>query len=839
MTRTLIAALVFIFMLLGLERAAHAQLLSPGPLSKAHHSLEGDTHCSDCHSSGKQVSQSACLKCHSDLGGRINAGQGLHGRQYKGQPCQGCHVEHLGATPTKWPSGGPTSLDHGQTGWPLNGPHKTACNKCHTKAMPASGSTTYLGLSSTCTSCHKDQHAGRFGATCTDCHAETTWNDLKLGTFNHELANFKLRGAHTTVACANGKCHGAPPKYVGLKFALCGDCHTDPHAGKLGTGCADCHEDTKWKPVTFRGANAKHPGISLANGHAPVACGRCHDRGNLASPSRGSACVSCHKAIHKAPFGNACGNCHGMIVWTGLPRSIGLASHPKTAYPLTGKHEEVNCAGCHKPSVPRDQRYRQVAFARCIDCHQDKHSGEFAKTDGGDCKGCHSTAGYRPTLFGVDEHAQTKYPLAGKHSAASCSSCHTSPRPLLDLHVTKQVCADCHQNPHGDQFATQMAKGGCAECHAPAGWHVPKIDHSIWPLTGAHGTTPCDSCHHPTDQDRKAGHGASYRGVTRVCSGCHDDAHLGQFRLTKPVLECDKCHATSNFKIPEIRSQSDDGMGAHRRARQDRMREVSRASDGRGHADDALANALARVHVLSREPAQRAPRARAERGGVRRADVQRGAGVAASELHRRRRVQRVSLDDRVELEGRERRRRREVRSCDDRISAHRSTLANVVHLVSQLDDDQTRMRVVSRRCAPREALAAVRQLPLVGDVPPNAAARDASHDALPTDGDARARGLQPMPRARERAAIHRRAHRVLRVPPERLQPAGDFPAPSDGDDARAPARLQHVSPRRRMGAREHSGAIVERAHEWNAARAADARRAVPDFVRLAPRRIVQ
>jgi hypothetical protein len=97
-----------------------------------------------------------------------------------------------------------------------------------------------------------------------------------------------------------------------------------------------------------------------------------------------------------------------------------------------------------------------------------------------------------------------------------------------------------------------MAKGGCAECHAPAGWHVPKIDHSIWPLTGQHSNTPCDSCHHPTDADRKAGKGASYRGVTRVCSGCHDDAHLGQFRLTQPVLECDKCHSTQNFKIPNF-----------------------------------------------------------------------------------------------------------------------------------------------------------------------------------------------------------------------------------------------------------------------------------------------
>src|SRR5206468_4272539 len=57
------------------------------------------------------------------------------------------------------------------------------------------------------------------------------------------------------------------------------------------------------------------------------------------------------------------------------------------------------------------------------------------------------------------------------------------------------------------------------------------------------------SCHHPTDADRKAGRGASYRGLPRKCGGCHDDPHLGQFRLTEPVLECDACHSTSAFKI--------------------------------------------------------------------------------------------------------------------------------------------------------------------------------------------------------------------------------------------------------------------------------------------------
>jgi hypothetical protein len=555
-------------LVIALARVAAAQLLSPGPLSRAHSSIEGDARCGDCHSTGKRVDQAACLKCHGDLGARIAAGQGLHGLQYRNQPCEKCHVEHLGVATSqiRWPGGDPSKLDHAQTGWPLDGAHRTTtCNKCHGK-VNTRGVATFLGLSQACTACHKDAHDGRFGSTCTSCHDETAWGNLHFQGFDHDRARFALRGAHTTVPCV--KCHSDPPKYVDLKFALCGDCHRDPHAGRLGAGCADCHDETRWKPVSFNHSGAKHPGLSLGGGHSGVACGTCHDRGNLASPSKGSECVSCHRPVHEAPFGRACDSCHSSIQWLGLPRSVGLAAHQRTVYPLTGRHVDVACANCHRPDLPTAQRFRKVAFARCADCHEDQHRGEFASADRGECKPCHTTNGYHPTLFGVDLHASTTFPLIGKHVAAPCYACHTTPRPRVDLHVAKQACADCHANPHGDQFANEMAQGGCAHCHAPRAWDLPTIDHSIWPLVGAHATGQCDSCHHPTPEDRKAGHGASYRGIPRNCSGCHDDAHLGQFRLTRPVFECDRCHSTNAFKISGFDHEAVTGWaltGAHER----------------------------------------------------------------------------------------------------------------------------------------------------------------------------------------------------------------------------------------------------------------------------------
>ncbi|HVU03272.1 MAG TPA: hypothetical protein VHE30_16040 [Polyangiaceae bacterium] len=546
--RTLVVVLLA-FWGLGLARLAYAQLLSPGPLSKAHASLEGDQHCNDCHSSGKRVSQGGCLNCHADIGAKIAAGQGLHGLRYKGKPCESCHVEHLGGGGTiRWPGGAPSKLDHSQTGWPLEGAHAgTPCNKCHDKGN-ARGAHTYLGLSTACASCHKDPHDGRFGPTCKSCHDEQTWKNVKTDSFNHDLARFILRGAHQTTPCA--KCHSEPPRWTGFDFAACTDCHRDVHRGKFGPTCTNCHNESRFKPAVMK--PGAHPGTSLANGHSTVACRTCHDRGNLLPPSRGVACVSCHKPVHEAAFGNACATCHGTIQWLGLARAVSLAAHEKTAYPLTGQHESVDCARCHKPNLPESARYRELAFDRCVDCHEDAHRGEFSSRDKGECGHCHSTGGFRKTSFGVLAHASTRFPLEGTHTASPCSSCHKGSHPLLDLHVQGKACTDCHENPHGTQFSKEMAQGGCAHCHAPTGWHLPKIDHSTWPLTGAHATAECDACHHPTDEDRKSGRGASYRGIPRKCGGCHDDPHLGQFRLSEPSLECNRCHGTTEFRIPSF-----------------------------------------------------------------------------------------------------------------------------------------------------------------------------------------------------------------------------------------------------------------------------------------------
>jgi hypothetical protein len=533
-----------------LGAAPAAAQFSPGELHEAHADLDDD--CARCHARGEAVVAAKCLGCHDALEARIRARAGLHGASYQGKPCENCHIEHLGRKSRliRWPGGDMRKLDHADAGWELGGSHAPlACLECHTDKT-SGGRTTFLGQTTACESCHEDPHPRRLGATCTGCHTDTTWDEVDLDRFDHGLARYPLAGRHRAVACAS--CHGTPAKYRGLAFASCRDCHADPHEGRFaaqGKPCESCHSvETAWDAIEQR-IRKNHPGLSLKNGHDRLACERCHDRGNDRAPSKGDRCASCHREVHEAPFGKACESCHASIRWLGLPEEIGRRAHASTAYPLEGKHAAVGCARCHDAKQPAAKRYRELTYDRCVGCHADLHAGEFAARDGGECGACHTTAGFTPTTFGAAAHATTAFPVDGQHLAAPCSSCHpVAARPRLELRQPKQACADCHDDPHGGQFAAEMAEAGCARCHSTAGWSAPRIDHSGWPLTGAHAAAACARCHGEVSTSPEAG-SAAFRGIPRDCEGCHEDLHGGQFRLSEPRRACTSCHDTETFRI--------------------------------------------------------------------------------------------------------------------------------------------------------------------------------------------------------------------------------------------------------------------------------------------------
>ncbi len=531
-------------------RHTQAQLLSPGPLTRAHAEVEGDANCARCHQSGRRVGATLCFECHDDLGRRVSAGRGLHGTEYRGRDCGTCHVEHVGAGAplVRWPGGRREGFDHRMAGWPLEGGHAgVTCDRCH-DGHTSTGTRSYLGESTACRSCHEDPHEGRMGNECTTCHTVERWNRVSMEGFDHSHTRFALRGAHTSVACAG--CHGSPARYRGIAFSTCSSCHEDPHEGRFEQACSTCHTETSWNELS--GLREGHPGLSLGGGHAEVRCERCHDAGTSAPPSRGTTCVSCHHRVHEADLGTNCISCHASIRWMGLRRPVGLRAHEHTPFPLNGRHADVDCEGCHSPDQPRDVRFRQLTFDTCGACHSDPHGGELTDLEGGDCAGCHDDGGFRPSHFGVASHTHASFPLDGRHESVPCSSCHGSTRPRVSFRIAESTCASCHENPHREEFAAEMAAGGCATCHETAGWDRPRIDHTSFPLTGAHAVTRCDSCHTPSEEDRRSGSGASYRGLPHDCSGCHDDEHEGQFRLTEPVRECTSCHDTTTFALPNF-----------------------------------------------------------------------------------------------------------------------------------------------------------------------------------------------------------------------------------------------------------------------------------------------
>ena len=95
------------------------------------------------------------------------------------------------------------------------------------------------------------------------------------------------------------------------------------------------------------------------------------------------------------------------------------------------------------------------------------------------------------------------------------------------------VFASRSVNPHGPDF-----KEPCASCHAPDAWKPVRIAKTFkhaektFPLTGAHGSATCASCHKTLDF--KVGSG--------TCATCHQDVHKGELGT-----DCARCHTSRAF----------------------------------------------------------------------------------------------------------------------------------------------------------------------------------------------------------------------------------------------------------------------------------------------------
>jgi Cytochrome c7 and related cytochrome c len=240
----------------------------------------------------------ACGSCHVDV----------H-RGHLGLQCLTCHrVDAWRPAP---------GFDHAKTSFPLTGRHvNVACDKCHATPalLAAAGDTTNLAAAHApagahsvyapvphddCASCHRDPHAGRFGAACARCHTNTeSFHTIRAAGFDHDKTRYPLRGRHATVACA--RCHD--PKLGGWgekpAFASCTSCHRDAHAGTATRAgkvvdCASCHDVSGFAHSTYTVTDHARTAYALDGAHARAACEGCHTKatGSAAVASVGSARV--------------------------------------------------------------------------------------------------------------------------------------------------------------------------------------------------------------------------------------------------------------------------------------------------------------------------------------------------------------------------------------------------------------------------------------------------------------------------------------------------------------------------------------------------------------------
>lgn len=579
--------------------AARAQL-SPGPLSRAHSHLEGAAHCLDCHAPARGVAPERCLACHTALGRRIEAGEGLHSRPGH-RDCRSCHIEHHGRefALVYWGEEGMAAFRHDLTGWPLAGAHRSAaCRDCHRpenqvapRALAAGGAAperSFLGLSPACLSCHRDEHRGQFAPeSCLSCHGMTDF--AAVPRFDHGETAFPLLGKHAGVACST--CHPRRPdphrtggdesflQLDGVAHGSCADCHEDPHRGRLGAACASCHQPTDWRQVAPSSFDHARTGFPLVGRHAAVTCAACHAHGPagaMAFELAHESCTDCHRDPHEGRLGAVCSSCHDPRGWARVDPDA--FHHDRTRYPLRGAHRQVACRSCHPPGVPA----AAAEFERCTDCHRDAHFGQLAASPGGgDCARCHEVAGFSPSTFPVAAHQETPFPLAGAHLAVACIDCHRDvavtelpKRPrgprgarTIQLDFASTACPTCHGDPHHGEADRFAGPDGCRACHGVDRWGDIEFDHgrTAFPLRGAHARAPCAACHRVTRSGDDVH--VALAGLPTACASCHRDPHGGQFARGGRAAPCTDCHQEESWSRVTFDHERATGFplaGAHR-----------------------------------------------------------------------------------------------------------------------------------------------------------------------------------------------------------------------------------------------------------------------------------
>lgn len=552
---------------------------APGPLSRVHgreSALQGFGSCDQCHGGWFHDMRESCLKCHDTVAQQLGRSEGLHGHLGNDRTanCAMCHGEHHGEdfAVTNQQSfaladvAEPQQFDHGIVGFDMGGRHlQLACTSCHlhadTPLLPL-GQQRYLGLQSDCAGCHVDAHQGRMRMGCAECHGQDSFG--LLAPTHHDKV-LPLLGGHGGLSC--DACHqdgtdhsldaiGQRPQAPARQ---CQDCHESPHAqpfvvanSKLlalppRQGCVGCHrpEHDSFRDDRLQLTAAQHQGsgFALAPPHDQQRCSDCHApefQFALRYPGRDAdTCGSCHEDVHRGQFDaspvgeRGCLGCHNRLHFA--PPAFGVLQHERTAFPLTGRHQDTDCRRCHvRPDAAAPRRFHGTR-SHCADCHQDVHAGRFVTAMPGSsapaassCAECHDPRGFERLPPGGFDHARwTGFGLAGKHAKADCEACHPAlPEPdragRTWTAAKGTTCASCHQDHHLGQFEV-AGRTDCQRCHKTAERFADlSFRHDLdsrFPLGEPHDQLACSACHKPVRIG--AIDTVRYRPIPYQCTDCH------------------------------------------------------------------------------------------------------------------------------------------------------------------------------------------------------------------------------------------------------------------------------------------------------------------------------
>ena len=530
------------------------------PLTGQHKQI----HCASCHENLVFTSKSPdCASCHTDI----------HKKEL-GDNCLRCHSTIAWVIPDM-------KERHQQTRFPLLGKHRIAdCEECHNRPSP----NRYAGTPLECITCHKSEYlattapphaANGLGTDCAPCHAMSalTWP----GSFDHSSTGFPLEGAHQALMCS--ACHGGN-KFTNLP-TTCYACHQKDFTNTQNPGhvsgnfphdCTICHNLVAWQPAKFDHNSTNFP---LTGAHVTTACSACHVNNNYNLTY--TDCYQCHQADYQSTndpshvalnYSHTCQNCHNTTSWDNA-----TIDHSTTRFPLTGAHTSLQCSSCHV------NNNFNLTYTNCDQCHQ----AEFQSTTNPNhsalnypqtCDNCHSTTTWSGATF---DHSATGFPLTGAHTSLQCSSCHVN----NNYNLTYSNCYQCHQADYQSttdpNHTTLNYSHNCDNCHNTTAWGNAIIDHSTtgFPLTGAHTTVQCSSCHvnnnfnltytdcyqcHQADYQRPTDPNHTAANFAHDCTGCHTTTAWtgGAFNHTTTgftltgahiSINCGSCHVNQNYSI--------------------------------------------------------------------------------------------------------------------------------------------------------------------------------------------------------------------------------------------------------------------------------------------------